>query len=92
MKIKTTNNNEKINILRVKIKSLDFFMKYLNVNNIPDYRLIDELLLNEEMEGSIEFKDSMELDNFIEALINFRNKSRELCGKWRPEGEENHEY
>lgn len=82
MKIKTTNNNEKINILRFKIKSLNFFMKYLNVNNIPDYQLIDEPL-NEESEGSIEFKDSMELDHFIEALVNFRNKSRELCEEWR---------
>lgn len=88
MKIKTTNNNEKINILRVKIKSLDFFMKYFNV---PDYSLPD--VLNDRSEGAIEFEDSMELNYFIEALVNFRNKSRELCGEWRPQkGEFSNEY
>lgn len=88
MKIETTNSNEKINNLRFRIKSLNFYFKYFNAAD----RSLPDVLPNETSEVVIEFEDSMELDNFIEALVNFRNNSRTLCGGWRPQKGENYEY
>ena len=80
MKIETTNSNEKINSLRFRIKSLNFYFKYFNAA----YRFTPDMLPDEKREFVIEFEDSMELDNFIEALVNFRNNSRTLCGeRWK---------
>lgn len=88
MKIVTTNSNEKINNLRFRIKTLNFYFKYFNAA----YRFTTDVLLNEKSEVVIEFEDSMELDNFIDALVNFRNNSRTLCGGWGPQKGEKYEY
>ena len=76
MNIITSNKNQnkqEINVLEIDLKSLDFHMRYLIAPraawNIPGY------LDTSPTEARISFNDTYELNNFINALTELRNKA-----------------
>lgn len=81
--IKPDNSQNIIDVLRLKIRSMNFNMNYYNrpllrYGDVPDLSV-------EKTTATIVFDDSMELDTFIKALTSFKDKSVELCGEWRPQ-------
>lgn len=76
MNIITSNKNEnksEISVLEINLESLNFHMRYLipprTAWDIPEYLRLGPT------EAKISFNDTYELNNFINALTELRNKA-----------------
>ena len=82
-------NKEEINVLEINLESLNFRMRYL----IPPRATWDipEYLQAGPTEAKISFNDTHELNNFINALIELRNKAvtNAKWTRWEKDKEDN---